>query len=177
MRWFAKAILTREQANKKYIETVVEIQKCALAKHYGMKTMPSSNELRRLRRKKQRQDAEALRTNMQTAGRNVGEGYEAHHIVASNDFRPYAAIWVERAQAILRRWSIDINHEANGVALPKSEGAKQDISSDAPSHKKIHTRTYYMNIANDLQGAGSKDDCIELLREIGEDIETGNYEW
>ena len=171
--------LTAAEAAKKQVETVVAIQKCALAKYHGLKTMPSNSELQRLRRKKQQDDVKVLRANMADAGREVKEGYDAHHIVASNDFRPYAAIWVDRAQAILRRWCIDINHEANGVALPRSEAFKQKMCPDTncPSHKKVHTRKYYMNIANDIQGAGSREECVELLREIGEDLESGSYGW
>ncbi|MDN3639636.1 AHH domain-containing protein [Simiduia curdlanivorans] len=169
--------VSQTEALRAQTEAIIEAQKYAIAKRYGYTIQPSPKIMRQLVRKKAAEDIKILRSNMADAKRYIPEGADAHHIVASNDFRRHAAIWVFRAQKVLQRWGIDINHEANGVALPGSESKKCTFFSDceSPSHKKVHTTRYYANVAMDVQASGDKDECIDTLYEIGEDLEAGVY--
>ncbi|WP_062569314.1 AHH domain-containing protein [Pseudoalteromonas arabiensis] len=85
-----------------------------------------------------------------------------------------------RSRLRLAAFGIDIDHEANGVYLPRfQKHVLVDILSDAYSHSKIHIGKYYFNvefllnetIADDLGRQG----LIEILREIGEELVDGTF--
>jgi hypothetical protein len=127
------------------------------------------------RKKFAKADAEQLRNNMIKAGRALPKNTDAHHIVPSQENRPWAVDHAVAARAILTRWGISINNEANGVALPTTSKTKVKSIPNAYPHKKVHTLVYYLNIAAQLRGANNRTQCIETLREIGEDLEDGVY--
>ncbi len=116
-----------------------------------------------------------LRENMIAAGRALPANTDAHHIAPENEGREWAVQYADEARAILERWNININHEANGVALPTSSEHYIESIPNAYSHKIIHTKVYYMNIADELGNAVSKESCIAILREIGAELSNGTY--
>lgn len=116
-----------------------------------------------------------LRENMIAAGRPLPANTDAHHITPENESRKWAVQYANEARAILKRWDIDINHEANGVALPTSSKHHIESIPNAYSHKIIHTKTYYMNTADELGNAISRESCLAILREIGTELSNGTY--
>ncbi|MFL0802472.1 MAG: AHH domain-containing protein [Agarilytica sp.] len=124
---------------------------------------------------KPRSNSKILRENMIKAGRPLPAGTDAHHIVPSSEKRDWAKDNAAAARAILTRWGIDINHEANGVALPSRSDTPVKELPDAYPHKTVHTKVYYLNIAGQLGQSSSQSDCIDILREIGEDLEDGIF--
>lgn len=116
-----------------------------------------------------------LRENMVAVGRQLPENTDAHHITPENEGRKWAIKYANEARAILKRWNININHEANGVALPTSSKHNIESIPNAYSHKIIHTKVYYMNIADELGNATSRESCIAILREIGAELSNGTY--
>ena len=119
--------------------------------------------------------SKALRKNMEDVDRFGPAKTDAHHIVPGSDQRPWAKKYAEAARAILRRWGISINHEANGVYLPSKSTVPVKSLPNAYPHKKTHTKVYYINIAEQLAGATGRKQCLDMLREIGEDLEDGAY--
>ena len=121
------------------------------------------------------QASKILRANMEAAKRSAPDNTDAHHIVPAEENRLWAKEKAEAARRILKRWNIDINHEANGVYLPSKSSIPVEELPNAYAHKKVHTKVYYLNIASHLATASSRANCLEMLREIGEDLEDGTY--
>ncbi len=98
----------------------------------------------------------------------------AHHLVAWNDPR------AEKALRILMKWGISPHNEVNSVYLPLHE--KHTPHKDIPNaiaHSKIHTGFYHINVTTvlvtvDIPSA-TRDDIIEALREIAEDLQDGSF--
>lgn len=126
-------------------------------------------------RKNLKKDSEILRKNMINAQRNMPPRTDAHHIVPAKENRPWARQYANEARSILRQWGICINHEANGVALPSSSKVPVESLPNAYAHKPVHTKIYYMNIADQLSEASSRKECLITLRNIGEELEDGTY--
>ncbi len=116
-----------------------------------------------------------LRQNMIAAGRPLPKNTAAHHIVPGKDGRAWVKDNTMAARAILNRWGISINHEANGVALPCNSKSKVCELPNALPHSKTHTKVYYLNLAGQLGASRSQADCLDILREIGEDLEDGKF--
>ncbi len=144
--------------------------KVYMAKVAKMKTQPLNG-----REAKLEADSTVLRKNMIAAKRYPPEDTDAHHIVPGRDNRIWAKEYAEAARAILRRWGIPINHEVNGVFLPRSSTVPVEVLPHAYPHKKVHTKFYYITIATHLGRARSCQQCIEILQEVGEDLEDGIY--
>lgn len=128
--------------------------------------------LKRLRRLHMRK----LKKNMTSAGCPQPKKYmEAHHVVAWWDDRALAA------RQILAQYDIDIDDESNGVWLHKSDfDDRNDDYIDSLSHSKVHTNVYYVNLTNLLQtealvSGTTADDIRDVLRDIGEDLISGNF--
>jgi len=86
----------------------------------------------------------------------------------------------ERALRILLRWGIDFNHEANGVNLPQfKKRVPHKLMPNAIAHSQIHAEDYHENVtfllteANSM--ATSKNDIIEVLREMAADLRLGVF--
>ncbi|MGI9280944.1 MAG: AHH domain-containing protein [Endozoicomonas sp.] len=103
------------------------------------------NELSRNIKKK---NSQILRENMINAGRSLPKGTDAYHIVPASENRSWAKDYAQAARAILRRWGISINHEANGVALPSSSKRPVKSLPNAYPHKQVHTKVYYLNVVD-----------------------------
>ena len=85
-----------------------------------------------------------------------------------------------RSRLRLAAFGIDIDHEANGVYLPRfQKHVPMDILPDAYPHSKIHTGKYYFNIEfllNETIAEGlGRQGIIETLKEIGEELADGTF--
>jgi len=123
--------------------------------------------------------SEKLASNMLKANRGPRPNHvEAHHIVPWNAVSKSGA--AQRSRLRLAAWGIDIDHEANGVWLPKSSRfIPHEKFPLAKSHKKIHTNIYYLNVEFMLnetiaEGLG-RQGIIETLRDIGEDLQNNEF--
>ena len=80
----------------------------------------------------------------------------------------------------LSAFGIDIDHEANGVYLPRfQKHVPMEILPDAYPHSKIHTGKYYLNVEFLLnetiaEGLGHRG-IIDMLKEIGEELADGSF--
>ena len=78
------------------------------------------------------------------------------------------------------KWGINFNDEANGVNLPRyKKHVPHNAMPDAIAHSQIHTEDYHENVAFlltevDLM-ATSKNNIIEVLREIAVDLQVGAF--
>lgn len=122
-----------------------------------------------------RHHSKRLSDNMLAAGRGPrAEHTSAHHIVLWNDMR------AARPRLRLAAFGIDIDHEANGVFLPRfAKNKPLNSMPKAESHSKIHTNEYYLNVETLLvetiaEGLGRKG-IIDLLRDIGEELQSGDF--
>lgn len=114
----------------------------------------------------ERASSSKLANNMEKVGRNRPRDYKtaAHHIVAGNSKK------AQEAREILKEFGIGINHEANGVFLP----AQKDVIGSA-YHPSLHTDAYYEKVNDWLSAATSKEEVIEILREIAKQLTNGNF--
>jgi len=109
--------------------------------------------------------APILRQNMVNAGiKEPNFKNAAHHIVAWGDKR------AAEARKVLEKFNIDINDAANGIFLPIQKGV-----DDAIQHAKIHTNKYYQEIEKMLNQATTKEEVIETLEDIREQISQGIF--
>jgi hypothetical protein len=112
----------------------------------------------------------ALGKNLDEAGYpKPADGYEAHHVVAAGD--PKAA----RAQEMLQGLGVHPNEAANGVWLPGPKLKENVPLPNEPFHRPIHTRTYYDEVARDLRSAADADDARAILRDIRQQVLSGEY--
>ena len=106
-----------------------------------------------------------LRQNLIEAGVEVPDyPNAAHHIVAGRS--PKAA----EARAILRKYSVDINDAANGTFLP----TVKDVAEGA-YHPSLHTNAYYDKINKLLSEATCKEDVLDILEFIGDELSSGTF--
>lgn len=119
----------------------------------------------------QPKDADVLRDNMNKVLEYVGEKNEviersnsrAHHIVGDNPS-------TIEAEQILTQYGIDINDPMNGVFLPN------DVNSPLKGviHEGRHTNEYHDIVNQRLRMATSREDCLEILQSIKEDLVNGD---
>lgn len=88
----------------------------------------------------------------------------AHHIVAGSSRKAV------EARAILYKFNVDINDAVNGVFLPTVKNI-----SNAAYHPSLHTDAYYRKVTELLIQAKSKDDVIDILTDIAEQLEKGTF--
>ncbi len=119
-------------------------------------------------------DATNAKPNSKTLRQNmINKGIEtpdypnaAHHIVAGNS--PKAA----EARAILQKYGININDAANGVFLPSTKNMAQSAY-----HPSLHTDQYYRTVTEMLSQASSKEDALEILFDISEQLMNGTFSY
>ncbi|WDE01729.1 AHH domain-containing protein [Thalassomonas actiniarum] len=119
--------------------------------------------------------SQMLVKNMLAANRGPqADNTAAHHIVA------WDCMKAARSRLRLAAFGIDIDHEANGVFLPRFIRHTPMLPiPDAKAHTQTHTNKYYLNVEYLLdetiaEGLG-REGVIETLREIGEELEAGNF--
>ena len=115
-------------------------------------------------------NADVLRSNMEKVmGEDAAEikksNSRAHHIVGDNEYSG-------ESKAILEKYGIDINSPENGIFLP------QDETSDLHGtiHNGKHTQAYNDEVTQRLKQAKSKEDVLEILDSIKEDLYNGDME-
>ena len=109
--------------------------------------------------------SKVLRQNLIDAGVEVPDyPNAAHHIVAGNS--PKAA----EARAILQKYGVDINDAANGTFLP----TVRDVAEGA-YHPSLHTDSYYRKVTELLSSAKSKEDVLDILDDIAEQLQSGTF--
>lgn len=109
--------------------------------------------------------SKVLRQNLIESGVEVPDyPNAAHHIVAGSS--PKAA----EARAILQRYGIDINDSANGVFLP----TVRDVAEGA-YHPSLHTNAYYDKINKLLGGATCKEDVLDILEFVSNELSSGSF--
>lgn len=109
--------------------------------------------------------SKVLRENLIKAGVKVPDyPNAAHHIVAGSSKK------AAEARAILLNYGVDINDAVNGVFLPTVKSA-----SEAAYHPSLHTKAYYEKVTELLSSAQSKEDVIEILSDIAEQLQKGTF--
>ena len=109
--------------------------------------------------------SKVLRQNLIDAGVEVPDyPNAAHHIVAGSS--PKAA----EARAILQKYGVDINDAANGTFLP----TVRDVAEGA-YHPSLHTNTYYDKVNKLLSEATCKEDVLDILEFIGDELSSGTF--
>ncbi|CVK19390.1 hemagglutinin repeat-containing protein [Sporomusa sphaeroides] len=88
----------------------------------------------------------------------------AHHIVAGNSVK------ANEARAILQKYGIDIDDAANGVFLP----TVKDVSNSA-YHPSLHTNAYYEKVTNLLQDVTTKEEALDILNKISNQLKNGTF--
>ena len=110
-------------------------------------------------------DSRKLRKALIEAGIEVPDyPNAAHHIVAGNSSNAI------EAREILKRFGIDINTAPNGVFLP----TVLDVS-DAVYHPSLHSTSYYRKVTRLLSDANSKQDVLDILASIAEQLKKGKF--
>lgn len=88
----------------------------------------------------------------------------AHHIVAGNS--PKAA----EARAILQKYGIDINDASNGTFLPTVKNV-----AEGAYHPSLHTNVYYDKVNKLLSEATCKEDVLDILEFIDDELSSGTF--
>ena len=110
-------------------------------------------------------NSRVLRQNLIKAGADVPSyPNAAHHIVAGNSAK------AAEARAILQKYGVDINDAANGVFLP----TVKDVAEGA-YHPGLHTDSYYRKVTELLSSAKSKEDVLDILGDIAEQLKKGTF--
>lgn len=90
-----------------------------------------------------------LKVNLEAAGQaKPAQGYEAHHIVAINDYR------AGPARKMLEDYGIDINEASNGAWLASNPAAANAANLPVGTpHNRLHTNYYYQRVQQRLEAA------------------------
>ncbi|MCK2251463.1 AHH domain-containing protein [Crossiella sp. S99.1] len=96
-----------------------------------------------------------------------GPGWQAHHIV------PSTAKKAAPAQALLKRFGIDINDARNGIYLPQNPQISNP--KGVGTHNKTFRDAYYKAVNNELAQARSADEVFEILAKIRNSLKVGNW--
>lgn len=115
-----------------------------------------------------------LSDNMLAAGRQRPKHVAAHHIVAWD--HPRAA----KSRIRLAAYAIDIDHESNGVYLPRyQKHCPHAYLPNAAPHSKTHTEDYFFNVeflleATIAEGMG-RNAVISTLRDVANELKDGDF--
>lgn len=133
---------------------------------------------RHIRWEHHKRHSQNLAKNMLSANRGPKPSNTcAHHIVPWFDDKSAAC---SRSRLRLAAWGIDIDHEANGVWLPRFRcHIPHDGIPTRVAHSQTHTMVYYLNVDSLLrdtiaEGLG-RTGIIDTLREVGEMLHDGDF--
>lgn len=90
-----------------------------------------------------------------------------------NVFYYYRRLFVHvlnQARAILQKYGVDINDPANGTFLP----TVKDVAEGA-YHPSLHTNAYYDKVNKLLSEATCKEDVLDILDDISEQLQCGTF--
>jgi hypothetical protein len=113
--------------------------------------------------------SEILEKELERAGDpRPGPNFEPHHILPFEDSR------VSGLRDSLEKLGVDahdLNSAANGVWLPR--GSQVANAEGAARHEFTFSNQYIRELKNRLQGATSREDALERLRQFGSDLRNG----
>ncbi|GLS27603.1 AHH domain-containing protein [Marinibactrum halimedae] len=139
----------------------------ALSKYHAEAKGMSKQQLLSDRHKPKR-----LSKHMEATGIPKPLNVAAHAIVSGR--HPEA----KAARRILAKFKIRIDDPDNGVYLPRdSRFLPHEDMPNAPSHAKIHTKEYYLNVTNILSGTTSPLECRVALKLIAKKLQNGTLEY
>lgn len=69
-----------------------------------------------------------------------------------------------------QKYGVDINDAANGIFLP----TVKDVAEGA-YHPSLHTNAYYDKINKLLSEATCKEDVLDILKFIGDELSSGTF--
>ena len=72
----------------------------------------------------------------------------------------------------MAKFDIDINDASNGVFLPTQKGV-----SESAYHPSLHTDLYYSKVEDLLSGAKNKEEAINILKKIAQQLKVGTFEY
>ena len=109
-----------------------------------------------------------LQKNMEKVGRYKPANYSTatHHIVAGASNNEDAVA----SREILKKFGIGVNNEANGVYLSTQKGV-----ANSAYHPSLHTGDYHEKVYDLLSKADSREEVIEILRDIAEQLHEGIF--
>jgi hypothetical protein len=110
-----------------------------------------------------------LRRALELAGTPCLPDEAAHHIVAQN--REIA----KPSVVILQRFGIGVHDADNGVCLPRDEAAAKVLGSSAAPHETLHTNEYYNAVNNEFRDVKSREEALEKLNGIRQELLRGRY--
>lgn len=110
----------------------------------------------------QNASSRALGRALVVSGVARGANMAAHHIVAGG------AAAAAPARAVLQRFGIGINEAANGVFLPRAANG-----TAAAVHAGGHSRAYYEAVNAALAQATTRDEVLEALEALRQDLQNG----
>lgn len=67
------------------------------------------------------------------------------------------------------------NQAENGAWLPGPKLKHADPPPVGTPHRPIHTDAYYDDVARRLSEANSKEKALEILKDLGQQVERGDY--
>jgi len=70
----------------------------------------------------------------------------------------------------LQRFGVDINDATNGVFLPTQKGVSNSVY-----HPSLHTDSYYRKVTEYLRSATSRNDVVDILDNIAEELLDGSF--
>jgi len=114
-----------------------------------------------------RASSEALAKNLEGAGVTRPANTDAHHIVAGG------AKKAGPAQAVLKRFGININDANNGVFLPSNK--KSPNPTGAAVHRTLHTNDYYDEVNALLTQATTRQQVLDMLSYIRSQLLSGGF--
>ena len=105
--------------------------------------------------------SKVLRGNLEAVTGENPENSAAHHIVGND---------TPEAAKKLEEYGIDRNDPANGIYLPNSE----ESSLKGSIHDGRHSKEYCNEVERRFQNVSSKEECLEVLDSLKEDLYNGN---
>lgn len=117
---------------------------------------------------------EVLSKNMLEAGQHRPKNVAAHHIVAWK--HPRAA----KSRIRLAAYAIDIDHECNGVFLPRYQThCPHAYLPNAEAHSKTHTDDYFFNVEFLLEATIAerlgRNAVMATLRDVAKELKEGDF--
>jgi hypothetical protein len=108
--------------------------------------------------------SQLLGENLAAHGIPKPSNHAAHHIVAADHSKAVPA------REVLERYGIDINSHNNGVWLPTERGV-----GPGAYHPEIHTNKYFDELNRRFMQAGSKEEALEILQDIGQELAKNRF--
>lgn len=110
---------------------------------------------------------EKLAANMLGPKGEKPEGTATHHIVAGK------AREADEARGVLKKFKIGINDAPNGAFLPCN--SRTPCTASGEVHASLHTRAYYKEVNRRLSLARTREEALQILDGIRQDLVAGRF--